>query len=338
MCTRFAGAALDALQRGEHGFQFNGPSSTASSIAPARALGAVTYFTDLGGNSHSFKAGIDYQHLSSSSQFAVPSTTRSFRRRVVQLPDPDLRARPRRDYAAPLPIHVRRPDLRVYARDKFEIGKHVFLELGLRYEHQRLDDDDQPDSRSSAGTGVAPVSSIAYDIFGTGKSLGRRDVRPLLPVRAAGLLRRPSARTPRRRAYDNYVLGRLGVRLLEPRRRLRQLGSDPPQPRPTYNRRGDARLSVSRSATPIGASSLTGIYRKWNNIIDDIPILSPDDRRPDHARTPTSTPPKPQVLWRRSSSSTSASPSTGTPTSATPMAGPTGNTDRPTRPAPSATT
>ncbi len=123
------------------GFQFNGPTFNGYVNRPRQgALGAVTYYTNIGGNSHNFKAGIDYQHLRSASQFGFVGNqvfrdlSYDFRTRTF-VPDT------RRDYDAPVPSLSEGNIISVYARDKFELGKHLFMEVGARYEHQKSNDD-----------------------------------------------------------------------------------------------------------------------------------------------------------------------------------------------------
>ena len=55
-------------------FYFNGAFFDGYVNRPRQGiLGAATYYTDIAGNSHSFKAGVDYQHLNSTSQFGYPN-------------------------------------------------------------------------------------------------------------------------------------------------------------------------------------------------------------------------------------------------------------------------
>lgn len=251
------------------GFQFNGPTFDGFVNRPRQgALGAVTYFMDLGGNSHSFKAGVDYQHLVSASQFGFVNDqvfrdisfnyqTRAF------VPDT------RRDYVAPLPSISDGKIWAAYARDKFEIGKHVFMEIGFRYEHQNSNDDINRIT-VSAGT-ISPRASISYDIFGTGKSLVvgtyGRFYQFVLQGFSDGF-----GQNAQQATYDNFVWDGTAYVFSNHVAGSGSSAQIPTTLKPTYNDEGTVGYRQQIGNT-IGVQ-VTGIYRKWNNIIDDVPILS----------------------------------------------------------------
>jgi hypothetical protein len=230
-------------------------------------LGAVTYYTEIGGNSHSFKAGVDYQHLNSTSQFAFPGNqlfldkTFDYKTRTF-VPDQ------RRDYA-PATASTSLGNLySLYARDKFEFGKHLFFELGLRYEHQKSEDDI---SRTSVNAGtVSPRLSASYDIFGTGKSLVvgtyGRFYQFVLQSFSDGF-----GQFAQKATYDNFVWNGTAYVFSNHVAGSGSAAQIPSSIDPTYTDEGTLGFRQQIGNT-IGVS-LTGIYRKWSNIIDDIPIL-----------------------------------------------------------------
>src|SRR5262249_32271409 len=56
------------------GFYYNGAFFDGYVNRPRQGiLGAATYYTQIAGDSHSLKAGVDYQHLNSTSQFGFPN-------------------------------------------------------------------------------------------------------------------------------------------------------------------------------------------------------------------------------------------------------------------------
>jgi len=251
------------------GFYYNGAFFDGYVNRPRQGvLGAATYYTTIGGDSHSFKAGVDYQHLNSTSQFGYPNNQlfidQSF----------DFRTRSfvpsaRRDYAPAVPSTSIGDLIAVYGRDKFEVGKHVFLELGLRYEHQKSSDDI---SRTTVNKGtVSPRFAVSYDISGTGKSLvvgtyGR--FYQFVTQNFADSF----GQNVQRGTYDAFTwdgsqyvfaghvsLAGSGVILN-------------PDLKPTYTDEGT--LGVRQQIGNTMGISLTGIYRKWNDIIDDIPVYN----------------------------------------------------------------
>ncbi|MGH9364830.1 MAG: TonB-dependent receptor, partial [Thermoanaerobaculia bacterium] len=251
-----------------NGFYFNGAFFDGYVNRPRQgALGAVTYFADLGGNSHSFKAGVDYQHLVSTNRFGFPGNQlfidNSFNT-VTRAFSPNTR----RDYDAPVSSISDGKIWAFYARDKFEIGKHVFMELGLRYEHQSSNDDILR-TTVNAGT-VSPRASISYDISGTGKSLVvgsyGRFYQFVLQTFSDGF-----GQNAQQANYNNYVWNGTAF-VFEGR----VLGSGsaaqiPSSLKPTFVDEGALGYRQQIGNT-IGVQ-VTGIYRKWGNIIDDVPIF-----------------------------------------------------------------
>ena len=224
------------------GFQFNGPAFNGFVNRPRQgALGAVTYYTDIGGNSHNFKAGVDYQHLESSSQFGFVNN-QVFRDLSYNFRDRTFVPDTRRDYDPPVASTSDGKIWAVYARDKFELGKHLFLELGFRYEHQNSNDDINRIT-VSAGT-ISPRHLGVLRHLRHGQEPRRRDVRPLLPVRAAGLLRR--LRPERAAGHVRQLqLERHGVRLFVADLRVGQRRPDPVEPQAHVHRRRHPRLPAA---------------------------------------------------------------------------------------------
>ncbi len=229
----------------------------------------MTYYTDIGGNSHNFKAGVDYQHLVSSSLFGFVGN------QVFRDISFDFRTRnfvpdTRRDYDPPVASTSKGNIIALYARDKFELGKRLFFELGLRYEHQKSNDDI---SRTSVNKGtVSPRLSASYDIFGTGKSLVvgtyGRFYQFVLQSFSDGF-----GQNAQQATYNNFVWDPASSTYVF-RNRVVGAGSSAQIPAsldPTYTDEGT--LGVRQQIGQTMGLSLTGIYRKWGNIIDDIPIL-----------------------------------------------------------------
>ncbi len=250
------------------GFQFNGPTFNGFVNRPRQGVtGAGTYFVQLGGNSHSFKVGADWQHLTSSSQFGFVNNqffldkTFDYKTRTFE---PDQR----RDYAPPIASTSEGTIVSVYGRDRFEFGKHLFFEIGLRYEHQKSNDDI---SRTTVNAGtISPRISGSYDVFGTGKSLAvgtyGRFYQFVLQTFSDGF-----GQNAQQATYDNYVWD--GTKYVF-QGHVAGAGSSATVSsdlKPPYVDEGTIGFRQQIGNT-IGVS-VTGIYRKWNNFIDDIPIF-----------------------------------------------------------------
>ncbi len=230
-------------------------------------MGAVTYFADISGNSHSFKAGLDYQHLTSTNLFGYPGN-QYFIDNSFDFVTRAFSPNSRLDFDTPVASTSDGKIWAFYARDKFEIGKHVFMELGLRYEHQNSLDDISR-STVSAGT-ISPRASISYDIFGTGKSLVvgtyGRFYQFVLQTFSDGF-----GQNAQQATYNNYVWN--GTQYVFQGRVLGSGSSAtiPSSLKPTYNDEGT--LGYRQQIGNAIGVQVTGIYRKWGNIIDDIPIF-----------------------------------------------------------------
>ena len=135
----------------------------------------------------------------------------------------------RRDYDVPLPSTSKGDIWAVYARDKFELGKKLFMELGLRYEHQKSNDDI---SRTAVDVGtVSPRFQATYDLTGAGKSLivgtYGRFYQFVLQSFSDGF-----GQNAQQATYNNFVWNGSAYVFSEPRRGRRRRRVDPDQPRP----------------------------------------------------------------------------------------------------------
>ncbi|HKF45389.1 MAG TPA: TonB-dependent receptor [Thermoanaerobaculia bacterium] len=269
----FAGAG--AMHYSEAtGFQFNGPTFDGYVNRPRQGItGAASYFTDISGNSHNFKAGVDYQHLTSSSQFGFVNNQvfidKSYDYKT-RLFDPDQR----RDYAVPLPSISDGTIIAVYGRDKFEVGKHFFFEVGLRYEHQDSSDDI---SRTTVSKGtVSPRISASYDIMQNGKTLIVGTYGRFYQFVTQGFSDN-FGQNAQQATYDNFVWNGTSYVFSNHVAGAGSAATIPSDLSPSYVDEGTLGFRQQIGNT-IGVS-VTGIYRKWNDLIDDIPVLDSKGNR-----------------------------------------------------------
>jgi hypothetical protein len=139
-----------------------------------QAVVAASYFATLGGNSHNFKAGIDWQDLKSSNFFRYPNgqlyiddsfdwRTRTF------VPNSRL------DFVDN-PSTSTGTLTALYVRDKFDLGGRFFLEAGLRYETEQGDNDQGEKVLDTSA--IAPRFQASYDLLGTGKTMRAASISP----------------------------------------------------------------------------------------------------------------------------------------------------------------
>ena len=128
---------------------------------------ATTYFLSLGGNAHSFKAGFDWQGLESSNQYGFPNGQLFIDTNFNQVTRAIVPST-RQDFEAGGSTSKGNV-YALYFRDKFELGKRLFGEAGLRYEKQRGTVD--PNLETFNTNTIATRLSATYDLGLDGKTL-----------------------------------------------------------------------------------------------------------------------------------------------------------------------
>ena len=136
-----------------------------------QANAAVNLYTQLFGDSHTFKVGADYQDLESIASFIYPnnqlflvSDYNPITRTPVLSPG-DARL----DFTTPALSVSTGSILGFYALDKFEVGKNLFFNLGARVDFQQADSD--IGNTVIDTTNFAPRLTGVYDVLGNGKTL-----------------------------------------------------------------------------------------------------------------------------------------------------------------------
>lgn len=147
---------------------YNGATFDGAVSRPRRqAHGALTYFATLGQNSHSIKAGFDWQRMTSSNDFKFPAN-QQFRVSSFDQITRDLTPRQRLDFDAGASAS-NGDSWSFYVRDKFNVGSRVSAEAGLRFETQTGTSD--VDAQTVDTRTISPRFSGAYDLSGDGKKL-----------------------------------------------------------------------------------------------------------------------------------------------------------------------
>lgn len=253
---------------------YNGGAFDGFVLRPRNQLqAATTYFADLAGRSHSIKAGFDWQNMESGAEFKFPGAQlfvdASFdqvSRQFVPLF--------RRDYDTGASISTGN-SYAIYARDKFEATKRLFVEAGVRFEKQTGDSD--VGAATVNTTTFSPRLSASYDLLGSGKSLVQATYGRFFQSILQGFSD-SFANVPQRTNYNNFVWnGREYVF----QNRI-ELGASTFRPNtdldPTFT--DEVTFGFQHQIGRYFGSGIRYVYRQWGNLIDDVITFRPD-RTPD---------------------------------------------------------
>jgi hypothetical protein len=151
------------------GLFYNGPSIVGFlERARDQANFSGTYFRQIGGETHNFKLGIDYQRLRSSVDQRF-GANQLFLDKSFNVGTGTSVPFQRRDYDTPQESTSHGKNGALYALDKFQIGQHWSFNAGVRAENQQ--------GESDLGTNVVDTTTVSprlsgtYDLRGDGKSL-----------------------------------------------------------------------------------------------------------------------------------------------------------------------
>lgn len=255
------GAPHQSLEDGKY---YNGATFDGFVDRPrTQALGAVSYFGRLGGQSHNIKGGIDWQELESSSFFAFPNeqlyidesfdwTTRSF--------VPSLRL----DFIGG-PSTSTGEVTAVYLRDKFEVGERWYFEVGARYEQQSGSSDVGNTTLDSAV--VAPRLSASYDLFGDGRTVAQatagRFYQSVIQSFSDAFAEVPQQTNYDLFQWDGTDYQRIGSCCAGAGSTPADLGLDP-----VYV--DELTFGFQQQIGATMAVGVRGIVREWGNLIDDV--------------------------------------------------------------------
>ncbi len=245
-----------------NGFYFgegNGTSRPRTQIA-----GAASYFTTLGGNTHDLKVGLDLESIESTA-FLSFTNNRLYYVANYNAADGSFIPVARLDYIDPGPLTSEGDINALYVRDKFTIGPRLNIEAGVRYEQQT--------GRNDVGTTILDTDSIAprvaatFDLSGTGRQLLTFSAGRFYDFVIQGFIDN-QAQNASRADYDEYEWNADTGRYDFVR----------------ANRTANATTS-DRDLSPTGMNEVTlgfqqqfgsnlgvsvrGIWREWDNLIDD---------------------------------------------------------------------
>ncbi|HEY8130526.1 MAG TPA: carboxypeptidase regulatory-like domain-containing protein [Thermoanaerobaculia bacterium] len=151
------------------GLFYNGPSIVGFlERTRSQADFSSNYYRVIGGQTHDFKLGVDYQKVRSTVNQRFGGN-QLFVDKSYDLAAGTFVPSQRRDYDPPVSSSSHGKNVTIYALDKFQIGSHISLNVGVRGEKQTGFNDD---TRLIVDTTrLSPRFSGTYDLRGDGKTL-----------------------------------------------------------------------------------------------------------------------------------------------------------------------
>jgi hypothetical protein len=234
-----------------------------------QVVAAVSYYAGVGGNTHNLKFGIDWQSMNSENSFKYPTSTEfdvlGFNPVTRQF-TPDLRF----DFDD-APSKSKGTQFAVYVRDKFQIGRRVSVEAGVRVEQQSGHSD--IDALTVDTTYAAPRLSASYALTSDSKTLlvgsyGRFH---------DGVLQGFSdnfAAVPQQTNYNLYQWDGSAYRFVD---RV-ELGASTfaPNTKVTPRYADEFTVGFDRQVGSVMGLGVRYIQRGWRNFIDDVRTFNAD--------------------------------------------------------------
>jgi Carboxypeptidase regulatory-like domain len=228
---------------------------------------AGTLYTNLFGNTHTFKGGVDYQDLESIASFAYP-TNQSF---YVTDFDPVTRIPTLSpndnwlDFTDPEASLSTGKIWGFYALDKFEVGKHLFFNIGARVDYQTADSD--IGNTVIDTTTFSPRLTGVYDVFGNGKTLASAAYGRYYQFLIQDIADSVYAGVAQIANYDLYVWDGSQFVLED---EVRVGGNTAPvneDLKPSYL--DEINVALQQQLGNTMAVGIRGIYRQWKDLVDD---------------------------------------------------------------------
>lgn len=236
-----------------------------------QATAAASYFAKLGGNSHSFKVGIDWQGIDSKSQFAFPNNQIYY----GQTFDPVSRTfainDSREDYDPPALSKSHGTQTGLYGLDRFQMGTRVSVEAGLRLELGKGHSD--VGALTVDTTSIEPRLSGSYSLTPDGKTLlegtyGRFHDAVLLTFSDA------FAGVPQQGNYNTSVWN--GTTYVFASRSTSDANTFTPNTDISPRQMDEYTVAFERQLGKVVGTSARYISRDWSNFVDDVRSFNTD--------------------------------------------------------------
>jgi carboxypeptidase family protein len=235
---------------------------------------AFSIFQDLGGSTHQFKLGVDYQDLKSVADFRYPTNTLYY---VADF-DPANRANPVFQVGDIRQNFISGPSVSTgkiwggYALDKFSLGQHWSFNVGVRVENQTSNSDLGQSVINT--TNVSPRVTAVYDLSGNGKTLLSAAYGRYYQFLVQAIADSIFSGVPQEASYDQFVYD--GTQFVFDKS-VRAGGNNVAANtdlNPSYI--DEFNVAFQQQVGNTMAFGIRGIYRKTTDIVDDAKFLNPD--------------------------------------------------------------
>ena len=249
---------------------YNGATFDGFTDRPRRQFNvASNWFLTSGTRTHDVKVGLDFQKMQSGAEFKYPN---------AQFYDVE-----NYNQATSALVPIERDDFQtgpsvsdgkmaaIFARDKFQVTKRLFVEAGLRWEKQTGKSD--IGAQTVDTNVIAPRLSASYDVAGDGKSL----ISGSFGRYYASIIQGFSdsfANVPQQENYDVFLWNGSAYAFS---RSVRVGGSDftPNTDLKPYSL-DEATIAFQRQFSRNMGTVIRFIDRRWRNLIDDTRTFRPD--------------------------------------------------------------
>jgi hypothetical protein len=232
---------------------------------------AANYFTTIGGHSHDFKVGVDYQNIQSENFYFYPNNQlyvvnqfdAATNSPILQPGDQWFQ------YTPPVPSISKGNIWGIYGLDKFELGDRLSFNLGVRADIQHASSD--LNHAVIDATTIAPRLFGTWDVNGTGKTLVSGGWGRYYEFLAQTIVDSVYSGVPQESNADVYAWDGSQWQFDYP---IRTGGNDQPvnpNLKPSYVDEFD--LAFEQQIGNLMAVQVRGLYRKWNDIVDDIKFV-----------------------------------------------------------------
>ncbi|MDQ5872730.1 MAG: TonB-dependent receptor, partial [Acidobacteriota bacterium] len=272
----FEGSGTPYLNFADNLF-YNGATFEGYVIRPRKqANAAVNLYTQLFGDSHTFKVGADYQDLESIASFIYPNNQlflvsgfNAVTRQPILSPG-DARL----DFTPPQESVSTGDILGFYVLDKFEVGKNLFFNLGARVDIQQADSD--IGNTVIDTTNFSPRLTGVYDLLGNGKTLFSAAYGRYYQFLIQSIADSVYAGVAQQESYDYFEWDGSAFVLVD-----QVVAGENNQPinndlEPSFL--DEFNVAIQQQLGNTMAVGVRGIYRKWDDLVDDARLFVGGDR------------------------------------------------------------
>jgi len=242
-----------------------------------QANGAFNYYATLGGHSHNFKVGVDYQDIESTNSFFFPGNQLF----VVTDFDPVTRQPILSpgdqwfQYTTPEPSVSTGKIWGLYGLDKFDLTSQLSFNLGMRVDIQSA----KSDLRNTVvdATTFSPRLSASYDVFANGKTIASVGYGRYYEFLAQTIVDSIYSGVPQETNADVFSWTGTDWAFDYPIRVGGNTQPVNPDLKPSHV--DEFNVSLQQQLDNTMAVGIRGVYRKWNDIVDDIKVIDADGNK-----------------------------------------------------------